>query len=1311
MEEGLKIQIGADVTELIAGFTKATKLLQSFAQTGEASAKDVEKAIRQLSKATKGLSGEELERVNTLIAKLRDTSAQLGKQATSGVAALGASLQDLSKDAATVTPQIEKLSTAITNIPEGSFAVSLDADVASYLPKIEGASEALRQLGQTGIIAGNQAEAALLELGRAAQNAGTADLVKLNAAIAAIGTASDRFRATGAQAFDAFGNSVEQAAGKVAIIGPAISNAVKQVEVVKNQGFTIKINADTATAIQGLKFISKETRELGVTGEANVKQVEKALRDLNKQLKGGGGGAAEVERLKIAIAGLTQASANFNVDGSVKNLGVLESKAKSVDAALTNLNGATVTATFNTQGVEQSTAKVEILNAAVDRAEAQPDIAFRFNVEDTQAIASLKTTSTLIQEIGKTGVVGFNQVAQVLDELKIAASGLSGGALENINRIINEIQVSVAGLGATSTQVFDQLGNSIEGVDGDITINPIVNEANAVNNLEHVTNAAIEAKDRVEDIGAASPVIKVETNGIELSTEQIDKLDAELYELRANGDFELDVAVDAKQAIKNVDGLEDILDRLGRTGKLSLQDVQQAMRFLAESAKKPGANIAHINAAMEQLTILSKQFKNVGKTGFDQFGNAIDNTAKKLAKVRPASAQASDSLRDLGRIATDAPFGFIAISNNIQPLIDSLGNLTASAKGPLGALKALGGALIGPAGIGIAIAAVTGAVTYATQKYGSLGEAVDALFKKTNAAATAARELKKANEESFKTSGEELGRLKVLINVAQDKSRSDIERKDAVLELQRVYPSYFGNLSQEAILNGQSAAATRDATKAIYDKARAAAGAQRVQDLAGQELQNTADAAEATKKYTQALNELAEAKKYVSDNDLTSQQTVNSAGIAKNTGETIINEAIAKVNAAKSLLEKVGNESVDIQKKLNKTFELLTGGDIADKDKLRLKTLDDIVKKSQDLIDAGKGNKQIQDELNNALAEQYQIKAKAANVDAATIAAVSASIKAGTFKQKLDKESEKSLEKQIALLNDLRKTVGLNVNEEQKLLDLRVQAAALTLKEQGATPTQALNKINQVKTEFEIEGIDLAIDKLEKFGEILDLTRSKRENIFELKFKKIQLENPDLTRNELKVIAANLQEELDLNPLEIQIEYVVPKIDTSKIPKPDINRLTNPITGQNRETEKDEADELLEQQKKLADFASNTLTPVFTNLFDAIGKGGKTALQSLADSLKDILKKLAAAAIQAAIFAAILSLATGGAAGGGLSFVGALGQSQLGALFTRPNQANQNRRFTQGNMANMNVNVTGNIHGNTIRLVTDRVERSNQRLF
>ena len=95
----------------------------------------------------------------------------------------------------------------------------------------------------------------------------------------------------------------------------------------------------------------------------------------------------------------------------------------------------------------------------------------------------------------------------------------------------------------------------------------------------------------------------------------------------------------------------------------------------------------------------------------DKANKAIKNFG---STVQTGANKAGLALNDLSRIAQDAPYGFIGISNNINPLIESFGRLKAETGSTGSALKALVSGLSGPAGVGLAFGVLSAAISFAS---------------------------------------------------------------------------------------------------------------------------------------------------------------------------------------------------------------------------------------------------------------------------------------------------------------------------------------------------------------------------------------------------------------------------------------------------------------------------------------------------------------------------------------------------------------------------------------------------------------------
>lgn len=133
--------------------------------------------------------------------------------------------------------------------------------------------------------------------------------------------------------------------------------------------------------------------------------------------------------------------------------------------------------------------------------------------------------------------------------------------------------------------------------------------------------------------------------------------------------------------------------------------------------------------------------------GFDQVNKALDTTTKglddtaKSAKkagdalnngLKPGAAQANNAMVNLGRVVQDAPFGFIGVANNIDPLLGSFTRLKEETGSVGGALKALGGSLMGGGGLAFAVSAVTSLLVVFGDSLGGTSKSLDQVSDSTD---------------------------------------------------------------------------------------------------------------------------------------------------------------------------------------------------------------------------------------------------------------------------------------------------------------------------------------------------------------------------------------------------------------------------------------------------------------------------------------------------------------------------------------------------------------------------------------------------
>jgi hypothetical protein len=145
----------------------------------------------------------------------------------------------------------------------------------------------------------------------------------------------------------------------------------------------------------------------------------------------------------------------------------------------------------------------------------------------------------------------------------------------------------------------------------------------------------------------------------------------------------------AAQAANQVaGGLQNVQQQANRTSS-SLTNLQRSVTSFGGGVRNTAGQLSGLSGNMNNLSV------SAGTAG-----NSLRNAAA-------GSNQAVNSLTNLGRVVQDAPYGFLGIANNLNPLLESFQRLQASTGSTGAALRALGQQLTGPAGVGIALSVVS----------------------------------------------------------------------------------------------------------------------------------------------------------------------------------------------------------------------------------------------------------------------------------------------------------------------------------------------------------------------------------------------------------------------------------------------------------------------------------------------------------------------------------------------------------------------------------------------------------------------------
>jgi hypothetical protein len=227
-----------------------------------------------------------------------------------------------------------------------------------------------------------------------------------------------------------------------------------------------------------------------------------------------------------------------------------------------------------------------------------------------------------------------------------------------------------------------------------------------------------------------------------------------------------------------------------------------------------GANVAGLTAGV-----------NTATGQLDKLGKAAQTTAPQVQKLAQATQGYNSVGIDFARIVQDAPFGIIGIGNNItqlaqsfQTLKNTTGSTSAALKQSFASIFSSGNALI------LGISVLTTAFTILQQKgffktedaAKSLNEQLDEYRENLDA-------ISQASIKGQANAAKEIQNFKLLQIQAENTNIPLKTRIEAVQELQKNYPAYLGNLTQEQILNGNVGESYQLLAQNIISKAKAQA--------------------------------------------------------------------------------------------------------------------------------------------------------------------------------------------------------------------------------------------------------------------------------------------------------------------------------------------------------------------------------------------------------------------------------------------------------------------------------------------------------
>jgi hypothetical protein len=247
----------------------------------------------------------------------------------------------------------------------------------------------------------------------------------------------------------------------------------------------------------------------------------------------------------------------------------------------------------------------------------------------------------------------------------------------------------------------------------------------------------------------------------------------------------LSISADVKDLLKGLDtGKKSITDFVS-TGEASLQTLGDAYKVLQQKQQQATnpTELKRYNAALKEI---------------DGAKKGLVSLSTDMGKFSQSTNVAGQSLTNLGRIAQDAPFGFIGIQNNINPLLESFQRLKVETGSTSGAFKALGASMLGGAGLGLAVSVLTGVLTVLSQNgFFKAAEGADKAAEAIKKNKEALEANKKAIDSIFASTAKEVVNVQSLIAVLNSELVARDRKLDALKDLQKIQPEIFKGVTLE----------------------------------------------------------------------------------------------------------------------------------------------------------------------------------------------------------------------------------------------------------------------------------------------------------------------------------------------------------------------------------------------------------------------------------------------------------------------------------------------------------------------------------
>lgn len=351
--------------------------------------------------------------------------------------------------------------------------------------------------------------------------------------------------------------------------------------------------------------------------------------------------------------------------------------------------------------------------------------------------------------------------------------------------------------------------------------------------------------------------------------------------------------------------------------KASMLQLEKEYYNLSQAAREGTKGMDILN----NIGKLNQKLKDIDA----QMGNYQRNVGNYASGWNGLNVSIQQIARELPALSVSANTFFLAISNNLPMFVDELkkarieyelakkSNQTAIPvfKQVLSSLLSWQTALV------VGITLLSSYESEITKWVGSLFDA----RKEIDYLKQFQEDLNKAQKEGVKNSQDEAVKLDILYRAAVNLNKPMRERKKAVEELKKQYPSYFKNISDENILAGKAADSYQRLSNAILASAKARAVQDRLVEQAKQKLDLEEKLADLESK-----REKAEARKRREEATLAKIPT--SAGEGYDFQARLVSKAQSKVESLDKEIGSLLNQLYQVDKASRDMARSINIGDV-----------------------------------------------------------------------------------------------------------------------------------------------------------------------------------------------------------------------------------------------------------------------------------------------------------------------------------------------------------------------------------------------